>query len=111
MMKKTIYMIAVVTMMASSIAMAAFPSYYPKEGFQRAGILDDVRLKQQIIVVNDIPYSLANSLIVHSPRSYSVPSSELRIGSKIGYKMAAGGRLITEIWLLPSDYKNPRRGQ
>lgn len=110
-MKKLTTMLAVVAVMSSSLAFAAFPAYYPKEGFQRVGILDDVQLNRQMIVVNDIPYSLADSVIVHSPKSFSVPSSQLRIGAQVGYKMAAGGRLITEIWLLPSDYKNPRRGR
>ena len=110
-MKKLTTMLAVAAVMSSSLAFAALPSYYPKEGFQRVGVLDDVQLKRQMIVVNDIPYSLADSVIVHSPNSFSVPFSQLRIGAKLGYKMAAGGRLITEIWLLPSDYKNPRRGR
>ena len=110
-MKKITLITVALMMMASSIAMAAFPSYYPSEGFPRVGTLDDVQLKRQVIVINDIPYSLANNLIVHSPSSFSVPSSQLRIGGTVGYKMATGGRLVTEIWLLPSDYVNPRRGR
>ena len=85
------------------------PSYYPADGFQRVGILDDVQLQRQVVVVNDIPYTLANSAVVHSPSSYSVPMSELSVGLQIGYKMSSSGRLITEIWLLPSDYKSPRQ--
>lgn len=108
-MKKITVMIAVASMMASSLAIAAFPAYYPKEGFQSVGIVDDVQLKRQVIVVNDIAYSLADSVIVHSPNSYSVPASALRIGSRVGYKMAKGGGLVTEIWLLPKNYKDPRR--
>ena len=111
MMKKIVYLIAAASLLASSIAMAQFPDYYPREGFQRVGTLDDLQLRRQIIVINDIPYSLSNSVIVHSPRSYSVPTSQLRIGGQVGYKMATGGRLIMEIWLLPDDYKSPRRRQ
>ncbi len=110
-MKKLTTILAVAAVMSSSLAFAAFPAYYPKEGFQRVGILDDVQLKRQVIVVNDIAYSLADSVIVHSPKSFSVPSSQLLVGTQVGYKMAVGGRLITEIWLLPSNYKNPRRGR
>jgi hypothetical protein len=108
-MKKISILFAAVALMASSLSMADFPNYYPTDGFQRVGTLDGVQLGRQVVVIDDIPYSLANSVIVHSPSSYSVPSSQLRIGSKVGYKMAAGGRLITEIWLLPDDYKNLRR--
>ncbi len=110
-MKKLTTLLAVAAVMSSSLAFAAFPAYYPKEGFQRVGILDDVQLKRQVIVVNDIAYALADSVIVHSPKSFSVPSSQLLVRTHVGYKMAAGGRLITEIWLLPSNYKNPRRGR
>lgn len=108
MMKKTLYFIAAMALLVSAVASAAFPDYYPKEGFQRVGTLDDVQMQRQMIVVNDVPYSLADSVIIHSLKSYSVPASQLRRGAQVGYKMAVGGRLITEIWLLPSDYKNPR---
>ena len=108
MMKKFTYLLVVAVMLASSLAYADFPNYYPKDGFQRTGILDAVQLDRQILVINDIPYNLANSFIVHSPSNYSVPATRLRGGTQIGYKLAAGGRLITEIWLLPNDYKSPR---
>ncbi len=109
MIKKIAILLAAVAMMISSMAMAAFPNYYPKDGFQRVGMLDAVQLERQVVVINDVPYSLSNNVIIHSLRSYSVPASRLRIGSQVGYKMAAGGRLVTEIWLLPDDYENPRR--
>jgi hypothetical protein len=109
-MKTIATLLALAALMASSLVAAAdFPNYYPKDGFQRVGILDAVQMDRQQIVINDMPFSLADSVVIHSPSSYSVPASQLRIGSQIGYKMAAGGRLITEIWLLPSDYKSPRQ--
>ena len=110
-MKKLAYLVIVAIAMASSLAHADFPKYYPKDGFQRTGILDDVQLDRQMLVINDIPYSLANNFIVHSQSSYSVPATRLQRGIQIGYKMAASGRLITEIWLLPRDYKSPRQRQ
>ncbi len=109
MMKRIAILIASAALLASSIAMAEFPNYYPKDGFPRVGTLDSVQLGRQVVVINDVPYSLSNNVIIHSLRSYSVPTSQLRIGSQVGYKMAAGGRLVTEIWLLPDDYENPRR--
>lgn len=109
MFKKFSYTIIVALLVATTTAYAAFPAYYPKEGFQRVGTLDDVQLNRQVIIINDIPYSLANSFIVHSPRAYSVPATRLERGGLVGYKMASSGRLITEIWLLPRDYENPKR--
>ena len=85
-----------------------FPSYYPQGGFQRVGMLDDVQIKRGVIVVNDIPYTVANSTVVHSTSSFSVPMSNLRVGSQIGYKLSGSGRVITEIWLLPRNYKSPQ---
>ena len=109
MFKKTIYTLIATIFLAGTAMAADLPSYYPADGFQRVGVLDSVQLDRQVIIISDIPYSLANSLIVHSTSAYSVPTSQLRIGSKIGYKMARSGRLITEIWLLPNNYKSPRR--
>ena len=111
MMKKIIYLIAAVSMMASSTAIAAFPDYYPKGGLHLVGTLDDIQLKRQVIVINDVAYSIADNVIDHLPSSFSVPTTRLRLGGKVGNKMATGGRLITEIWLLPSDYKNPLLGR
>ena len=109
MFKKFTYTLVVAVMFASTAMAADLPSYYPKEGFQRVGILDAVQLDRQVIIISDIPYSLSNNLIVHSTTSYSAPTSQLRLGAKIGYNMARSGRLITEIWLLPSNYKSPQR--
>jgi hypothetical protein len=104
----TIVLLAALFLGQPSLAQE-LPSYYPADGFQRVGMLDDVQLQRQVIVVNDIPYTLANNTVVHSTSSYSVPMSELIAGQQIGYKMSSSGRLITEIWLLPRNYKGSRR--
>ena len=109
MLKKLSYTIIVALLVATTTAYAAFPAYYPQGGFQRVGTLDDVQLHRQVIIINDIPYSLANSFIVHSTSAYSVPATRLERGGQIGYKTSSGGRLITEIWLLPRDYENQKR--
>jgi hypothetical protein len=96
-------------MFVSAVVASDYPDYYPKKGFQRTGMLDAVQLNRQRIVINDVPYSLSNNIIVHSMSSFSVPATRLRPGTIIGYSMARGGRLITEIWLLPRDYKSPER--
>jgi len=109
MFKNFVYVMVATMLIGAATAYAAFPDYYPESGFQRVGTLDDVQLDRQVIIINDVPFSLANSFIVHSPSKYSVPATELERGQRIGYKMAAGGRLITEIWLLPKNYENPQR--
>lgn len=109
MIKKFTYMLAAIVVLTSAAVAADFPSYYPKSGFQRVGVLDDVQLDRQVIIIRDIPYSLSSNVVVHSMNAYSVPATRLRAGTNIGYKTASNGRLIMEIWLLPNDYKNPRR--
>lgn len=109
MINKITCIIAAIFVLASTAAVAQMPAYYPKDGFQRVGTLDSVQLDRQIIVINDIPYNLANNFTVHSQTSFSVPSSRLRIGGTIGFKTIGKGRLITNIWLLPKNYESPRR--
>ncbi len=84
------------------------PSYYPAEGFQRTGILDAIILQERRIVVNDIPYVLSDNAIAHGLNAYSVPLSQLRIGSSVAFK-TAGHKQIVELWVLPRNYN--RRGR
>ena len=111
MIKSTVYTVAAALVLASTLVLASerFPDYYPNNGFQRVGTLDAVQLDRQTVVINDIAYSLASNIVVHSQSLFSIPSTSLRVGAKVGYKMAKGGQFITEIWLLPRDYKNPRQ--
>ncbi len=109
MFKKISCTLVAVLLFVSATAFADLPSYYPKAGFQRVGTLDDVQLDRQILVINDIPYTMSDNIIVHSLTSFSVAASRLRPGSTVGYKMAANGRMITELWLLPKDFKSAGR--
>lgn len=109
MFQKLSFILIAIIACANVVAASDFPDYYPKAGFQRTGTLDSVQLDRRMIVINDVRYSLSNNLVVHSMSSYSVPVTQLTQGSTIGYSMAGGGRLITKIWLLPSDYKSPER--
>jgi len=106
--KLRVVLVATILFVGAAAA-SGFPEYYPKSGFQRTGTLDAVQLDRQIIVVNDIAYSLSNNLIVHSMSSFSVPATRLSPGTTIGYSMSSSGRLITKIWLLPRDYRSPER--
>ena len=52
MMKKITYLLIVAIAMVSSLAYAEFPKYYPEDGFQDTGMLDDVQLDRQMLVIN-----------------------------------------------------------
>ena len=96
--------------LAGAAAAQGLPDYYPKQGFQRTGILDAMYPNAQRIVIDDLGYNYSSNLVVHSPRSYSVPLSQLKPGTRIAFKTLNNrGRMITVIWLLPDDYKDGSR--
>ena len=105
---------AIVAFALAGIASAqGLPDYYPKEGFQRTGVLDAVLPEARRIVIGDLGYPYSSNLIVHSPNAYSVPLSRLKPGMRIAFKtLNDRGRVITEIWLLPDnvDDRFGRRG-
>ena len=103
--------VAIVALALAGIASAqGLPDYYPTEGFQRTGVLDAVQPEAQRIIIGDLGYTYSSNLVVHSPRSYSVPMSRLKPGTRIAFKTLNNrGRVITEIWLLPDDYKDGSR--
>lgn len=105
--KRIFLAIALGLAFTATIAATSFPDYYPPGGFHGTGLVDDVQLEQRRIVVDDVPYLLADNLIVHSMSAYSVPVTQLRRGLMIGYATSQGGR-ITRIWLLPADYDRSR---
>jgi len=103
--------IAVIALLlAGTVAAQNLPRYYKDADFQRTGRVDSVQIEAQRIVIDDVSYSISSNLIVHSPKAYSVPVSNLKVGTLVGYKMLnARSRLISEVWLLPSDYNDRRR--
>jgi hypothetical protein len=99
-------------LLAGSVAAQDLPRYYKDADFQRTGRVDSVQIEAQRIVIDDIAYTISSSLVVHSPRAYSVPISNLKVGTTVGYKfLNARARLIGEIWLLPDDYNDRTRSR
>ena len=82
----------------------SLPDYY-KKGMQRTGSLDAIDLERQTIVIDDMRYLVSSNMIVHSPRSFSIPATRLRVNSQVGYKLSSNGRMIMELWVLPKGYK------
>ncbi len=108
-MTKRLFCTLLLSLALTGVAVAqSFPSYYPKDGFQRTGQIDAYYPEEGRIVINDRPYQLADSVIVHSMSAYSDSKARLKQGQKVGYKIA-GGRLISAIWLLPAGYDDRRR--
>ena len=97
---------AIAAIALAGIASAqGLPNYYPAEGFQRTSVVDALYAEAQRIIIGDLGYTYSSNLIVHSPKSYSVPISRLKPGTRVAYKtLNDRGRVITVIWLLPDDY-------
>ncbi len=100
----------VALLLAGAAAAQGLPDYYPTGGFQRTGVLDAVQPEAQRIVIGDLGYTYSPNLVVHSPRSYSIPLSRLKPGTRVAFKTLDNrGQVITEIWLLPDGYDDGSR--
>ena len=104
------YLVVLALVAAAFIGTAgaqSFPSYYPKEGFQRTGVVDAVYPDEGRIVIGDLPYQMVKSPVVHALNAYSVSFARIRPGITVAFKTGPN-RIIQEFWLLPPNY-DPRR--
>ena len=100
--------IALILLLAGPAFSEDLPKYFPKEGFQRTGLVDAIYVENSTIVINDQPFRFSQNVVVHSINSYRVPFTHVRTGVRVGYKMTNGGEII-ELWLLPENYSDRRR--
>ena len=100
--------IALILILASPAWSQDLPKYYPKEGFQRTGLVDAIYVETSTMVINDQPFRFSQNVVVHSMNSYRVPFTHVRAGVRVGYKMTNAGEII-ELWLLPENYSDRRR--
>jgi hypothetical protein len=92
-----------------STAIAAdFPSYYPEKGFQNTGRVDAVYAEDNRIVIGDIAYHMSTSVVVRSLSSKNDSLARVRPGAHVGFRLGKS-QLIEEFWLLPGNYRAPRR--
>jgi len=66
-------------LLAGTVLAQDLPRYYKNADFQRTGRVDSVQIEAQRIVIDDVAYSFSSNLIVHSPRAYNVPVSNLKV--------------------------------
>lgn len=76
------------------------PESGSQSGFRRSGVVEAVDTAADVIVVDDMQFSLSANLVIHAANGQSASRGRLRPGIVIGYRQS-GERLITEIWLLP----------
>lgn len=102
---KRLLSVMVLSFALAGVASAqTLPEHYPDTGFDDIGRVDGIDIDKDRIVINDMSYTLSASLVVNSLSSAKDSILRVREGSLIGYK-TIGGRTVTEIWLLPKNYK------
>ena len=92
----------------SSTALAGrLPDHYPKDGFDGFGIVDRLDMKTRSLVIGDRYFRMSDDLRLHSRSSDNDSLGRLRERIKVGYKYRQQGqhRVVTDIWLLPSNYE------
>lgn len=100
--------IATLLVLASPAFPQGMPKHYPNEGFQRTGLVDAIYVEDSTIVINDQPFRFSQNVVVHSMTSNRVPFTHVRLGVRVGYKMASSGEIV-ELWLLPDNYSERRQ--
>ena len=106
--KKLLLGLAVALFATATSLAQNFPSYYPKDGFQRTGTVDAVYTDEGRVVIDDVPYLVSEELVVHALNAYSVSVARIRPGIKVGFKQG-NNRVISEFWLLPLNYDSRKR--
>lgn len=89
--------------LVSGTAAAQLPPFYPMT-FQAAGIVDEVNLKENYIIVDDRQYTFAPGVQIRSA-AVAIPKEALRKGMALGlnYRTATNHeKFVTEIWVLPA---------
>lgn len=94
--------------LAASTVVLALPGYYDEDKFQDVGRIDGIDRDNNTVIINDIPYSLSDSVTVYSLSSRKDTVRRLRFGSYVAFR-TRGGQLIVEVWMLPDNYKPARR--
>lgn len=104
-MKKAITLFLMIVFPLACPALAdGLPSHYSDEGFSRTGRVDAVYTIEGRVVINDLPYQVSKSAIVHSLTAEHVSIARIRKGVHVAFRMN-GNREIDEFWLLPANYR------
>jgi hypothetical protein len=103
-MKSIGYVLILGAMLAATASARELPSYYPTDELRRAGEIDAVNLEENQVVIDDVPYRIADDVVVHSLSAYSVSKVRLRPGGRVAFRMGSGNT-ITTFWLLPRGYE------
>lgn len=109
-MKSITRIVAATLALVATLAHAGFPAWYPQDGFERWGKIDEFRTGDSVLIINDTYYKYTKNLVVHSLSQKSDSTSRLRKDVTVGFYVDVtpqGERVIREVWLLPDTYTQP----
>ncbi len=93
------------SLVSSQAAQAATP--YPNKGFDVVGNIDRLDQEQNMLIINDGVFFLDKKVALYTQTGAKGSLGRLHKGVRIGaiYKSMQKSRLLTDIWLVPSNYK------
>jgi hypothetical protein len=75
------------------------PDFYPADGFDGMGLIDDIAVSDGIVVINDSGLKLSPYAEYHTPTYKNAPGALFKKGDKIGYILDSD-KNITSMWLI-----------
>jgi hypothetical protein len=75
------------------------PDFYPADGFDGMGLIDDIAVNDGIVVINDSGFKLSPYAEYHTPTYKNAPGALFKKGDKVGYILDSEKK-ITSMWLI-----------
>lgn len=104
-MKKALLALLFTAMTLSGVAIA---QSQPADDYMTVGTVDAIFPEENRIVIGDVPYQLSDALVIHTSSARNVSIARLRVGVRVGIRFGQREPL-RELWILPRNYKDPRR--
>jgi len=75
------------------------PDFYPSDGFDGMGLINDIAVNDGIAVINDSEFKLSPYAEYHTPTYRYAPGALFKKGDKVGYILDSE-KNITSMWLI-----------
>jgi hypothetical protein len=75
------------------------PDFYPADGFDGMGLINDIAVNDGTAVINDLEFNLSPYAEYHTPTYKYAPGALFKKGDKVGYILDSE-RNITSMWLI-----------
>jgi hypothetical protein len=75
------------------------PDFYPVDGFDGMGRIDDIAVRDGIVVINDSQFKISPSAEYHTPTFKNAPGALFEQGDQVGYILDSEKNIIS-MWLI-----------